>query len=278
MQINWKLKSILFGLVAIFNLYRLLYWLQKNASKRSRVRIDKINENWIIHEKNLKDIENCHLIEFGAGQSLSQNIYLSHFVRSQTLVDLFPMINLELVNQATEQISNIFSQNKYKKVENLSDLRKNYNINYIAPFEFHKSQLEENIFDACISTNTLEHIPKKEIIIIFKDLKRILKNGGLISSIIDYSDHYAHTDKNISNLNFLKYSEKDFKKYNHKSHFQNRLRHNDYLKLFKSLGYEVITNKILESSQPIEGISEEFDIHDKDIFAIKGEYLIKNRK
>ena len=44
MQINWKLKSFLFGLIAIFNLYRLLYWLQKNASKRSRVRIDKINE------------------------------------------------------------------------------------------------------------------------------------------------------------------------------------------------------------------------------------------
>ena len=131
MQINWKLKSLIFNLVDRFNLYNLLYWLQKNVSRRSRINIDRINENWIIHEKNLSNCKNCQLIEFGAGKSLSQNIYLSHFVQSQTLVDLFPMINLDLANQASEQISNIFSKIKNYKIESLSDLKKNIILNIL---------------------------------------------------------------------------------------------------------------------------------------------------
>ena len=66
-----------------------------------------------------------------------------------------------------------------------------------------------------------------------EELKTILKPGGLSSLIIDYSDHYSHADKNISPLNYLKYSDKEWKKYNNQYLFQNRLRHQDYKNIFK---------------------------------------------
>ena len=64
-----------------------------------------------------------------------------------------------------------------------------------------------------------------------------LKKNGMISAIIDYSDHYAHTDPAIGLLNFLNYSSDDWKKYNHESHYQNRLRHYEYIDIFISRIY-----------------------------------------
>ena len=51
----------------------------------------------------------------------------------------------------------------------------------------------------------LEHIPKDSIKKIFIELRRILKKDGVVCATIDYTDHYAHTDKNIGLLNFLSY-------------------------------------------------------------------------
>ena len=36
--------------------------------------------------------------EFGAGKSLIQNLYLSNFVNRQFVVDLYPMLDFELVD------------------------------------------------------------------------------------------------------------------------------------------------------------------------------------
>ena len=59
---------------------------------------------------------------------------------------------------------------------------------------------------ACIPTNTLEHIPKSDIIAIFTKLYRKLKDEGIFFLVIDYSDNNAHKDNNISLLNYLKFT------------------------------------------------------------------------
>ena len=105
--------------------------------------------------------------------------------------------------------------------------------------------------DACISTNTLEHIPKFDIILIFAELYRKLKDEGIVSLIIDYSDHYAHTDNNISLLNFLKYSQHQWKRYNHNIHFQNRLRHYEYIAIFEKIGFRTIKEDLFYAAKNI---------------------------
>ena len=97
--------------------------------------------------------------------------------------------------------------------------------------------------------------------------------------IIDYSDHYSHTDKNIHPLNFLKFKENEWnKKYNHQCHFQNRLRHSDYKMLLIDIGFNITFEKIIKKadSMPSSIILDNKKIDDDNI-ALSGYFLaIKN--
>ena len=121
----------------------------------------------------------------------------------------------------------------------------------MAPYDAEKIQLLDNSIEACISTNTLEHIPKIDIIGIFSELYKKLIDEGIVSLIIDYSDHYAHTDNNISLLNFLKFSHSQWKRYNHKLHFQNRLRHYEYIDIFEKIGFITIKEDLFYAEKNI---------------------------
>lgn len=121
---------------------------------------------------------------------------------------------------------------------------KDYGIFYIAPYDASNTNFCDHYFDACISTNTLEHIPESDLHRIFTELNRTLKPGGIVSAHIDYSDHYAHTDKSISLLNFLKFDDEEWKHFNHKCHYQNRLRHYDYLRIFEDASFDIIKQEL----------------------------------
>jgi hypothetical protein len=62
---------------------------------------------------------------------------------------------------------------------------------------------------------------------------------------IDYEDHYGYTDPNVSPYQFLYYSERDWAKYSPPLHYQNRLRHSDYERIFASLAFEVLEQRPL---------------------------------
>jgi SAM-dependent methyltransferase len=278
MNINWKLKSAVFGIIDLFSLQALLYFLQKNVTRRALVNISEVNKDWVIHLENMENLEAPCILEFGAGKNLAQNIYLSQYFSSQIVVDLFPMLDIDLFNKAALEISKITLRIPYKVSSSSSDIEGNYKIRYVAPLDIGRSPFPDDCFDGSISTNTLEHIPESEVVGIFRELKRIIRPNGLISAIIDYSDHYSHTDKNIGPLNFLRYSTLEFSKYNHKNHFQNRLRHYDYLKIFKELGYQVVEHKSLNKVAPPDCISDEFDVTDVSLCATKGIILLRVNK
>lgn len=58
----------------------------------------------------------------------------------------------------------------------------------------------------------------------------------MLSLSIDYSDHYAGFDGSITPYNFLRYADKQWRLYNSDLHFQNRLRHSQYMQIFNELG------------------------------------------
>jgi hypothetical protein len=130
-------------------------------------------------------------------------------------------------------------------------------------------------FDACISSTTLEHLSKEELRESFKLLKKIIKKDGIISSAIDYSDHYSHTDKKINNLNFLKFSDDEWKKYNTPMLFQNRLRHQDYREIFKYIGYKIFEIKG-DFGIPPQKVSKKFNVENEETLMVWGHYLLKN--
>ena len=252
MNIPWKVKSKLFDIIETLNIVKTINFLQKYITKRSVVKSTKFNPHWDLHrEAILKFGPMKTLFEFGAGQNLAQNLYLSTVIDQQILIDLNFILDLGLVEKSRKFLSENCGVNG-RKINTITDLN-TYGISYLAPADAKQTGLEDNSVDICVSTDTLEHIPTAEIEAIFQELKRILKVGGIISLKIDYSDHYAHTDSTINKLNFLSYSENDWIKYNHANHYQNRLRHDEFKKLLIDAGFHVLDEKLLSKIDTISG-------------------------
>ena len=276
-QINWKLKALLYKIFAFFNLKKIFYFIQKYITKRSKIDIQIISNLWVSHADNIKKFECKNILEIGAGKSLEQNIYLSYFFNNminQTTIDINKMLDFDLFNDASKKISDLLNI-KYKgSVKNIEDLFKAYNIRYMAPLSLEELIKTKVKYDICISTNALEHFSIEDLKVFLEKIDIILEGNRLISSIIDYSDHYAHTDSRITKLNFLKFNKNSWKKYNNKYLFQNRLRHQDYRKLFKNYNFNIIGEKKGDLLQKIENLSHEFDTKNEETFLSWGYYLM----
>lgn len=256
MNIPWKIKSRVFRLLDMFPSSRLVFLLHKHLTKRAKKKVKAFSQsgahpNWQFHARNLEKYK-ClsNIFEFGAGNHLAQNLYLSHLVEKQTLFDLHYMLDLDLVTSVIEALHSNGLLDRKLGIRSEKDLEK-YGIFYKAPADAKCTGMDHGSIDACISTNTLEHIPPKELEKIFSEIYRLLKTGGICSIKIDYSDHYSHTDQSISKLNFLRYSQIEWERFNHSNHYQNRLRHNDFLNLFRSLNFKIIEESFVNCEDPI---------------------------
>lgn len=100
--------------------------------------------------------------------------------------------------------------------------------------------IQINDIDLFVSNNTLEHIPPDTIERIFLNIKSMLTPDGLMSHLIDLSDHYSHFDNRLTPYNFLQYSPSHWRLYNNDLQYQNRLRVSDYRAIHQQAGYELI--------------------------------------
>ena len=276
LNIPWKLKSSIFAMIDYLNAPNVLYFLQKYVTKRSAKGVLSKKQIWEDHKKYLiKYGVTENVFEFGAGKNLAQNLFLSDILSNQVVVDLNPMIDFELVNNVRIEISKSVNLKSDAEINSCAELAL-YGIEYRAPYDAAKTDFGDKSLSACVSTNTLEHIPKDGIAAIFAELYRTLKDGGIISAKIDYSDHYAHTDRNISLLNYLRFDENTWKKFNHNCHYQNRLRHYDYVEIFRKCGFVVIEeNLIFSENNILADLSEAFEGKDENWKATSSHIVLK---
>lgn len=266
--INWKVKSFIYYILGKIQGDKILWLLQTHISKRMYVKTD-IAVEWKRHLNAYNQFKSANasaIFEFGAGKSLVQNIYLSKFISEQIVVDLSRMLDIRAVNLA------LSAHRPDLKVQvQTADELMQMGILYHAPLDASKLPIPSGTVSMVLSTNTLEHIPISSIKEILNETYRILAKGGGVSFQIDYSDHYAHTDPNIPLNNFLKYSDASWEKYNHRMHYQNRLRHYQYLKLIEEAGFKIVKEEF-ETSDGISPIALDkiFDPHEASVYAISG--------
>lgn len=278
MRIPWKLKSSAFSLIDFFSAPSFLYLLQKNVTKRSRVTSLTIEEDWRRHKNSLKKYNAGQFVfEFGAGKNLAQNLYLSDVAAEQLVIDLNPMLDIGLVESSRKSLAKQYSLRSNDTIRSISDLNK-YGITYRSPCDASHTGLENESMDACVSTNTLEHIPREGIINIFEELQRILKQDGIVSAKIDFTDHYAHTDSSISLLNYLRFSESEWGKFNHRCHYQNRMRHYEYIELFDACGFRVKEEEVCYEAKGIPQIVSELYINKPEAWAATSAYIVLMKK
>jgi SAM-dependent methyltransferase len=114
-----------------------------------------------------------------------------------------------------------------------------FSIRYRAPCDFRKTGLPANSVDAVVSRSVLEHIPEKIVAEIFREGARILRSGGVMCHFVDNSDHWEHTDRTISRVNFLRFPDHTFRWMQSDRLYQNRLRHPEYAELLRNSGVEL---------------------------------------
>jgi hypothetical protein len=266
---NWKVKAFIQNAVAYLPSkmsYEMYFQIQRNFGNLKKPHnpvgrfanavniLKKIKQHG--YETNGKiffEVGSGHIPLFPiafwlGGAKKTITVDLNPYLRNELIVDM-----LFFIHKEKNQIKNIFGDflNEerfnalldYSKSKNINknDLLELCQIEYIAPCDAAKTNLPEKNINYHISNVVYEHIPLNIIHDILTEGNRIITEDGLFINNIDYSDHFAGMDKNISKINFLKYNDKKWDKYaGNRYMYMNRARHDDFIELFKSVGHDFV--------------------------------------
>ncbi|MCL2819438.1 MAG: class I SAM-dependent methyltransferase [Oscillospiraceae bacterium] len=250
---NFRFKALIQTLFGLFpNSESLNYFAQKHITKNlplSKEAFDaKYNQAISHHEVFLKygETKNAVIYEIGCGWHLATALSLCSFGCYEKIIalDIVNHVRKELVDININHLET--RQGDGSSVTSAqgdgSSVLKEWDeiIDISAPCDARKTGLPDESIDFIYSQEVFEHISPALLPDIMAESYRILKPGGIVSLAIHYNDHYCSIDKNISPYNFLRYSEKQWKKYNPQLHYVNRLRHSDFIRIFKSAGFKIL--------------------------------------
>jgi hypothetical protein len=159
-------------------------------------------------------------------------------------------------------------------------------IDYVQPGDATRTGLSDDSVDYHISYTVFEHIPPDILSAILVEGTRILRQEGLCVHMIDYSDHFSHSDATISGVNFLQYSDEQWARFaGNRYMYMNRLRHDDVIALFEAAGQQLIdvTSMIDDGvlGQLREGslhLDQRFSTKSTDVLAIRGAWVVSRKE
>jgi len=206
-------------------------------------------------------VGNLRFLEFGSGWDLHLPLSLySLGVETQATLDLYRLVRPYLLDcvvtglQGVQHSSIVRRPPSREPRQSVDDYLRELGITYYAPSDAREMPFGRGSADVVTSTHTMEHIPPSELRDILRECCRVLNDTGFLMSQIDYQDHYAYFDKKLSPYNFLGFSESRWAKYNNRFLYQNRLRHQDYLKLLRDTGFEIVGARV---ASPTDGEVDE---------------------
>jgi len=128
-----------------------------------------------------------------------------------------------------------FMSNAAEGAQTLEELLSRLNIEYLCPYDFAKSDLEDKSIDVILSSNVLEHIPPDTLVRIHRETARVLSGGGFAIHRFNPGDHFH--DLTGSTVNFLKYEERTWRFLGgYGLSYHNRLRTCEHVDLVRRAG------------------------------------------
>ena len=130
-------------------------------------------------------------------------------------------------------------------------------VHYHAPADATRTDLQEGDVDVVFSNSVLEHVPPEVITAMYREAMRILSPGGVMFHSVNCGDHYAYVDRDIHQLNYLRYSDRQWKRWNNAFLYQNRLRAHCFVDDARALGFEIVldtTTVLPERLQQLAGV------------------------
>jgi hypothetical protein len=268
-NVGWKTKAAAFRLFNSIPAGSTLHYLTQRHITRTIPRDLSAHDGWQVeHARAFQrffrgDLGQAHLFEFGAGWDLhSSLVQWCYGINNQSVFDISRLAKLELVNLTIRHLRAHPPEGSSRIPEvplrePLDDsLRRNYGIHYLAPADARRTGLASGSVDLICTTSVLEHIPPADLRAIMTECRRIANEAAIVSHVVDYTDHYAQSDRSIGPYNFLRYSERQWQAFNPAIHYQNRLRHFQFGELFAATGFRVLGERAMQPDRATDALKD----------------------
>ncbi len=157
----------------------------------------------------------------------------------------------------------------------LSEVLALNNIHYLTQGTASLAQIPDASIDFIWSQVVLEHVPKAEFAQMARELRRIMKPGGIGVHSIDFRDHLS------GGLNNLRFPSRIWESYyfHNSGFYTNRLRPREILEFFVQAGFKVeVINQTFWPNMPIvrDALAPEFQhLSDEDFMVAEIEIIIR---
>lgn len=283
---NWKAKAILQKLICYLPnnpAHNFYYSIQRHYGNLKDTKLDPFSriqaglETAKCIQFQGEHLNGKSIFEIGTGRRINTPIAYWLLGAAKTItVDLNPYLKEELVKadlrilqNSKAKLTQLLSEFEYDKsrLQELLDLDIDntgidqilsiLKIEYLAPSDAANTELPNESIDFHTSYTVLEHIPPAVIESIFEEGNRIVKKSGLFVHLTDYSDHFSHSDKKISSINFLKYGEKAWAFLaGNRFMYMNRIRHSDMERLISNSHQKILSIEKVTNARAFELLSK----------------------
>lgn len=299
-KMSWRTKALAFNTFDRMPLGRAVYYLVQRRVTKTIPRVlspTASTARWFLEHAKVfeshsgdRGLGATSLFEFGAGWDLYGNcVAWCLGVGRQTVYDLTRWAKPDQINIVLQHLRDEPPPGAVRVPEAMlptsnpfeAELKRVYGISYVAPDDAGATGLPSGSFDGVCTTSVLEHIPPHQITRIMTECHRLLPSGAVMSHVIDYSDHFAHSDPIITPYNFLSMDDRTWHRFNPGIHFQNRLRHADYAKLFETAGFRVLSARCEQPDDAADMLSRvalSADFADRppaELMPLVGHYVVQ---
>ena len=268
---KWKTKARIQNLIAMLPnklSYDAYYIMQKHFGKLYNsdpfVKLNKVKKVVdLIHDQK-KSINGKDFFELGTGYRLNAPLALWLLGVNKTItIDLNPYLKWELIQNdilrlqaKSADIEKLYSDaglnharfSLFKSIDvhslQLNDILEMCHIDFRSPADARKLDwIADDSIDYYFSNDVLEHIPPAIINACLVEGHRVLKDDGLMIHLVDFTDHFSHSDQSIHALNFLRYSDKDWASFSGNRYmYMNRARVDDISRLLEDTNFRLLRN------------------------------------
>jgi hypothetical protein len=269
LSLNWKLKAFIQNAISLFPKsisYELYFQMQRHFGGlkkpfdpmhhfRTAVevlrKIQKLGyetQGKIFFEVGTGRVPLLPVAFWLGGANKTITVDLNPYMRNELVRDMLFFINSK-EDEIKTVFGNLLDENRLKLLldysksskQNKKDILRLCQIEYFAPGDASKTNLENNCVNYHVSHTVYEHIPLTIINNILREGNRIITKDGLFINCIDYGDHFSYMDKNISAINFLQFNDKEWEKYaGNRYMYMNRARHDEFIALFESVNHDIL--------------------------------------